>query len=778
MRISERSILAPMTKKSSPSSPKKSPKRRAKGSSKSGKRKSIIRTFFKWCILIGILASIPFAAWVWWLDKQVVARFEGQKWQVPAEVYSAPVVLKDGAPWRKQDLEQLLSDVGYRFGRNSQKVGWAARSQTKVSAHLRSFTDHEGYHPASRRIFSFVNGRLQIQDVSGKRYSVAVLEPQKIGYLYGGNTENRDILVYEQIPKNLIRTLVATEDRDFFEHIGISMTGIARAAFVNLTSGSRRQGGSTLTQQLIKNMFLTSERTYRRKITEVLMALIIEYRYSKEDILTAYVNEVYLAQDGSNALHGFAAASRYFFGRPLNELNIDEQALLVGMVKGPSLYNPRRNPERAKQRRNVVLSLLVEQGLLNADDAAILKKQPLRLANKGRTRSIFGDYLDLVSLQLERDFDQATLSTENLRIYTGLDVRAQRAAMSAMHDQVARLTRERSNLKGLQGAMVVTDRHNGQVRAVVGSADEYYSGFNRALGAVRPIGSLAKPPIYLTAIASGRFTWWDKLQDEPKRFKVGNDIWEPHNYSRKSHGEVPLYMALAKSYNLATIDLASQLGFDRIADTLRQLGVKRPFTMYPSVALGSLELSPFEVARLYQPIASTGQSSELGIVLSVMDQEGKILKRFDRSTDVPFTSAALGVTLQGMTKSPEIGTARAAQAQLPNLRFAAKTGTTNDQRDSWFVGITDDYLSTVWLGQDDNTPMSITGSSGAQWVWIDFAKQLPQTPLTRELPSGADYYQVALDEFKIAADRCDEKIQLPFIQGTQPRDSTGCYWPF
>ncbi|WP_239090302.1 penicillin-binding protein 1B [Marinomonas ostreistagni] len=729
-------------------------------------------------IIIGLLASVPFAAWIWWLDKQVVARFEGQKWQVPAEVYSAPTVLRDGSLWRKADLEALLMDVGYRFGRNSEKVGWAARSQTKVSAHLRAYTDHEGYHPAARRVFSFPNGRLQIQDVSGKRYPYATLEPQKIGYLYGGNTENRDILVYEQIPKSLIQILVATEDRDFFEHMGISITGIARAALVNVTSGSRRQGGSTLTQQLIKNMFLSSERTYRRKITEVFMALLLEYRYSKQDIMTAYVNEVYLAQDGSNALHGFAAASQHFFGRPLNELNIDEQALLVGMVKGPSLYNPRRNPERAQQRRNVVLSLLVEQGRLAATDAAVLKKQPLRLADKGRQRSVFGDYLDLVSMQLERDFDQATLATENLRIYTGLDVRAQRAAMAAMHDQVARLTKERQALKGLQGAMVVTDRLSGQVRAVVGSSDEYYSGFNRALGAVRPIGSLAKPPIYLTAIASGRYTWWDRLQDEPKRFRVGQDIWEPQNYSRKTHGEVPLYVALAKSYNLATIDLASELGFDRIAQTLRQLGVKRPFTMYPSVALGSLELSPFEVARLYQPIASTGVSSELGIVLSVMDQEGKVLKRFDRSTDVPFTQAALGVTLAGMTKSPEMGTARAAQAQLPNLRFAAKTGTTNDQRDSWFVGISDDYLATVWLGQDDNRPMSITGSSGAQWVWIDFAKQLPQNSLQRALPEGANYYQVKTDEFKIAADRCDEKVSLPFIEGTQPRESTSCFWPF
>ena len=767
-------ILRPMTKKASSKTFKSvSTQRKNKG-----KKPSFLKRLSKWLLLLVLLASIPFAVWIWWLDKQVVARFEGQKWQVPSEVYSAPLVLLDGAPWRKQDLEQVLMDYGYRFGKNSQKIGWAARSQTKVSAHLRDYMDHTGYHPASRRIFSFANGTLQIQDVSGKRYRTATLEPQKIGYLYGGNTENRDILVFEEIPKSLIDILTITEDREFFSHFGISFTGIARAAWVNLSSGSRRQGGSTLTQQLIKNMFLTSDRTYSRKITEVFMALLLEYRYSKEDIITAYINEVYLAQEGSSALHGFAAASEYFYGRPLGELNLAEQALLVGMVKGPSIYNPRRHPERAKQRRNVVLDLLYEQGRLTQGNANALKQLPLRVTKEGKRRSVFGDYLDLVSMQLERDFDASALATENLKIYTGLDIRAQKNALAAMQGRVSALEQQKTELRGLQGAMVVTDRLSGQVRAVVGSSDKLYSGFNRALGAVRPIGSLVKPSIYLTAIATGRFTWWDRLEDAPQQFKVGNTLWQPQNYSRTSHGEVPMYEALAKSYNLATIDLASQLGFDRVAQTLKDLGVKRPFTMYPSVALGSLELSPFEVARLYQPLASTGQSAELGVVLSVMDQSGKVLKRFDQSSSVPFTKEALAVTLAGMTKSPEIGTARAAQAQLPGLRFAAKTGTTNDQRDSWFVAITGDYLSTVWLGQDDNAPMNITGSSGAQWVWIDFAKALPQQSLPKALPSGAAYYQVTKDEFEVAADRCDEKVELAFIEGTQPRSSTSCIWPF
>ncbi|WP_369920702.1 transglycosylase domain-containing protein [Marinomonas polaris] len=725
-----------------------------------------------------MVGSIPFAGWVWWLNGQVVSRFEGQKWQVPSEVYSAPVILSSGAPWKKQDLESLLEETGYRFGRNSQNVGWAARSQTKVSAHLRSYVDHLGFHESERRIFSFQDGRLVIQALNGDEIDEARIEPQRIGFLYGGNTESRQILTYDDIPKPLIDILIAVEDQDFYQHWGISPTGIARAALVNLTHGSRRQGGSTLTQQLVKNMYLSSERTYTRKLTEVVMSLLLEYHYSKEAIITAYMNEVYLAQLGSSALHGFAAASQHFFGRPLNELNIDEFALLVGMVKGPSLYNPERSPNRAKDRRNTVLAILKNQGRLSDVDYNSLIKQPIRLADKQKERSVFGDYLDLVAMQLSRDFDETTLATKNLRIYTGVDIRAQRAASLAMQRQVAALEKRDPKLNGLQGAMVVTDRLTGQVRAVVGSSGQHYTGFNRALGAVRPIGSLVKPPLYLSALATGRYTWWTEIEDKKLRFNIGGQVWEPENYDRRTHGVVHLYEAMAKSYNLATVSLAQQIGFDRVGDTLRQLGVKRPFTMHPAMALGALELSPFEVSRLYQPIASQGKSSELGVVLAVMDQKDQLMKRFDQHNDVPFTDALLAVTLDGMTKTPKIGTAKAAQAAFPDLNFAAKTGTTNQQKDSWFVGITGDYSSTVWLGDDNNVPLSITGSSGALKVWVDFTKNVNSRSLPDTLPNGAARYNVLDSKFEIAADRCKDKTPLAFILGTEPKDSTSCFWPF
>ena len=426
---------------------------RKKTSSRKKKESWFKRTFKRIFLLgfyVGLMVTALLSIWAWWLDQELVKSFEGQKWQVPAEVYSAPTILKTGDPWRKDDLANSFKQAGYRFGRNSQEIGWAAKSSTKVSAHLRAFSDHTGSYPAERRIFSFEGGRLHIKNLSGRTIDTAILEPQLIGHLYGGNTESRELLTFEQIPQLLIDSLLAVEDRDFYNHWGISITGIARAMWVNFQSGSRRQGGSTLTQQLIKNMYLTSERSYTRKVREMVMALLLEYRFSKEEILTAYVNEVYLAQRGKQAIHGFAAASKYFFARPLNELSVEEMATLVGMVKGPSLYNPKRSPKRAKERRNVVLALLQQQGFISESGYKRAIKKPIRVIELRESRSLYGDYLDLVAFQLSNDFDRGTLATENLKIYTGLDTRVQQAAVEGMKAQVKTLRRQKADLRDVE----------------------------------------------------------------------------------------------------------------------------------------------------------------------------------------------------------------------------------------------------------------------------------------------------------------------------------------
>lgn len=775
-KTSSASANKPKKSSNATKSKKKSP--RSKKPNKQSWLRRLVKRLFVISFVLTFLAAIPVSIWVWWLDQELVQNFEGQKWQVPAEVYSAPTLLRTGDQWRKQDLEKSLQQAGYRFGRNSQEIGWAARSSTKVSAHLRSFADHTGNYPAQRRIFSFENGLLQIKTVAGKAVASAILEPQLIGHLYGGSAESRILLSYDQIPTRLIDTLLAVEDKDFYQHIGISFTGIARAFWVNLQAGSRKQGGSTLTQQLIKNMYLSSERSYSRKIREVIMALLLEYRFSKQDILTAYVNEVYLAQFGNKAIHGFAAASKHFFARPLNELSIDEMAALVGIVKGPSLYNPKRHPKRAEERRDVVLNLLYQQGFISQSQYRVALNKPLKTRTQAGTRRLYGDFLDLVAFQLSRDFDKATLATESLKIYTGLDTRVQQAVLESMNSQVKALIKSKKGLQDLQGAIVVTDAKNGQVKAILGSSNGHYTGFNRALAAVRPIGSLVKPPIYLEAIANRDFTWLTLLEDDETRFDVDGQIWQPENFDHKYHGYVPMYQALAKSYNLATLDLAYRIGFDEVGEALRRLGVEREFTMFPAVALGAIELSPFEVARLYQPIASAGESSQLGIVASVITSDGEVLKEFRQDTRVPYSKAALATLRDGMRLSAQIGTTRAAQAALPNLVFAAKTGTTNQQRDSWYQGITADYSTTIWLGADDNHPLSITGSSGAQKVWIEMMKRLNPTSLEDVLPNGSEHFQVSASEFKLAADRCDDKLMLPFLEGTEPNDKNFCIWPF
>lgn len=758
-------------------------RKRKPNTSKSRNKKSssfvgLSKKIFLFGLLASVLLAIPFSVWVWFLDKELVASFEGQKWQVPAEVYSAPTILRTGDAWRKQDLANSLKQAGYRFGVNSQQVGWAAQSSTKVSAHLRPFSDHTGTYPPQRRIFSFENGQLHIRDLAGHLIDRAILEPQLIGHLYGGNTENRELLTFEQIPPLLIQTLLSVEDRHFYDHWGISFKGIARAMWVNFQSGQRRQGGSTLTQQLIKNMYLTSERSYIRKIREMVMAVLLEFHFSKEDILAAYVNEIYLAQFGNRAIHGFAAASKYFFSRPLGELNVDEIATLVGMVKGPSLYNPNRSPERARDRRDVVLGLLLQQEVIDTNEYSWALERPIRTVPLKESRSLYGDYLDLVAFQLSKDFSKSALATENLKIYTGLDTRVQQAAVESMKTQVKQLARNKKGLDDLQGAVVVTDAKTGVVKAISGSSDGVYTGFNRALAAVRPIGSLVKPPIYLQGLATKEFTWLTLLEDEAVRFNVDGKIWQPENFDHQYHGMVPMYMAMAKSYNLATLDLAYRLGFESVGEGLRKLGVERSFVMLPSIALGALELSPFEVARLYQPIASAGESAQLGIVASVITAEGEVLKEFNHASHSSYSKPALATIRDGMTMSAQIGTTRAAQAALPNLRFAAKTGTTNQQRDSWYQGITADYSTTIWLGADNNHPLPITGSSGAQRVWIDMMKRLNPQSLETQLPVGVEHFQVDPMEFKLVGNRCKEKVTLPFLRGTEPDSKDQCWWLF
>ncbi|EPM91560.1 penicillin-binding protein 1B, partial [Pseudomonas syringae pv. actinidiae ICMP 18804] len=443
---------------------------------------------------------------------------------------------------------------------------------------------------------------------NGAKLAVARLEPLLIGGLYPKNLEDRILIKLDQAPPYLLDGLVAVEDRDFYHHFGVSPKSIARAIWVNTSQGQMRQGGSTLTQQLVKNFYLTNERSLSRKLTEAMMAVLLEIHYSKQEILEAYLNEVFVGQDGQRAVHGFGLASQYFFSQPLSELKIHQVAMLVGLVKGPSFYNPRRNPERAMERRNLVLDLFEQQGVATPEVVAAAKKLPLGVTKTGTLAdSSFPAFLDLVKRQLREDYRDEDLTEEGLRIFTSFDPILQMKSQAAMDDTFKKLA-GRKGVDEVEAGMVVTNPETGEVQALIGGREAGFSGFNRAIDAVRPIGSLVKPAIYLTALERpSQYTLTSWIADELFQVKgADGQIWKPQNYDRKSHGNIFLYQGLAHSYNLSTAKLGLELGIPTVFKTLAKLGVTREWPAYPSMLLGAGGLSPMEVATMYQTIASGG----------------------------------------------------------------------------------------------------------------------------------------------------------------------------
>jgi penicillin-binding protein 1B len=585
------------------------------------------------------------------------------------------------------------------------------------------------------------------------------------------------LIKLEQVPPYLVETLVAIEDREFFNHFGVSPKSIARAVWVNATAGQVVQGGSTLTQQLVKNFYLTNERSLIRKATEAMMAVLLELHYDKQDILEAYLNEVFLGQDGQRAVHGFGLASQYFFSQPLSELKLEQVALLVGMVKGPTYYNPRRNPERALERRNLILDVLVEQGVITLEQAVAAKQKPLGVTQRGSMAdSSFPAFLDLVKRQLREDYREEDLTEEGLRIFTSFDPILQLKAESALADSLKRLA-GRKGVDQVEAGMVVTNPETGEVQVLIGSRQPRYAGFNRALDAVRPIGSLIKPAIYLAALERpSRYTLTSLLEDQP--FSItGQDgqVWSPQNYDRKAHGTVYLYQGLAHSYNLSSAKLGLELGVPNVLKTLERLGISRKWPAYPSMLLGAGALTPMEVADMYQTMANGGFNTPLRGIRSVLTAEGEPLKRYPYQIQQRFDAGAIYLLQNAMQRTMREGTGRSVYSRLPDsLALAGKTGTSNDSRDSWFAGFSQDLLAVVWLGRDDNGPTPLTGATGALQVWTDFMIKADPLPLDMPLPDNVVQAWVNAASGQGSDPSCPNAVQMPYIRGSEPVPGQAC----
>lgn len=723
---------------------------------------------------------LAFAVFTLYLDFSVRHQFEGKRWALPARVYARPLELYPGVKLSPEQLLTELNLLNYRVADAPLEPGSFRRSGNDIDLMTRAFTFSEGAQNALALHLEFADGHLDtLRDLGNAgTVTLARLDPLRIGSIYPAHNEDRVLVKLDEVPAMLINALVAVEDHKFYTHHGIDPRGMARAIKSTL-SGGPVQGGSTLTQQLVKNFFLTPERTLRRKFTEIIMALLLEMHYSKDEILEAYINEIYLGQDGDRAIHGFGLASQFYFGQPLAHLDTEQAALLVGMVKGPSLYDPRRHAARALERRNLVLSELLRQQYITQEQYVAAKAAPLGVASKapGGTTP-YPAFLDLVHRQLRRDYREEDLRSEGLNIFTTLDPQVQAAAENALARRLPPLEKSRGlPANTLEGAIIVTQAQSGEVQAMVGGRDPRFDGFNRALDARRPIGSLIKPAIYLTALEQpATYTLVTPLDDNRLVWKErGTRDWTPNNYDRQFHGEVPLHQALANSYNVATARLGLSLGIPRVMDTVHRLGVTRELNEYAASLLGANELAPIDVAQMYQTIASGGFQTPLRAIREILTAQGQPLQRYPLSVEQTVQPGPIYLLTTAMQEVVRAGTAQGLQQYLsPELNLAGKTGTTDDLKDSWFAGFSADRVAVVWVGTDDNRPTRLTGASGAMTIWGDMMAKLDPEPLNMPPPENIEMVWIDSESGRRADSACHGAVEWPFIRGSAPTETAPC----
>ena len=726
------------------------------------------------------------------LDFTLRHKFDGKRWSVPARVYARPLELYEGLETTPGTLAAEFKRLHYRLDARVSNPGTYSFQGNHLKFYTRGFDFWDGSEKPMKLELEFNrSGIVSIERTSppddylesgfsqSTHIDLVRLDPLLIGGFFPAHKEDRILIRLDQSPPYLVESLLAVEDRRFYEHMGISFRGIFRALLINVKQLRIAQGGSTLTQQLVKNFYLSNDRTFTRKGLEAIMALLLELHYEKDDILESYLNEVYLGQAGQRGIHGFGMASQHYFGQPYSQLKVHQVALLVGLVKGASYYNPRSHPERALNRRNTVLDLLAEQGVLSKQKTESAKARPLGvIAKPSNSDALFPAFLDLVKRQLKRDYREEDLRTEGLRIFTTLDPMVQikvekqlKKSLTSFHNGYG------DSVKNLQAGLVLTAPQSGEVLALVGGKNPRESGFNRALDAIRPVGSLFKPAIYLTALSDYQhFSLGTIIKDEEFSIPTQEGTeWTPRNFDKISHGEVTLLEALTNSYNQAAASLGLQLGLDNVLQTLTDLGIKRPQPRYPSVLLGAGGLTPLEVTQMYQTLAAGGFSSPLRSIREVLTAQGEPLGRYPLKVKQMFDPEAVYLITQAMQSVMRNGTGKSAYSYLPNeLNIAGKTGTTNNLRDSWFAGFTEDYLAVIWLGLDDNGKTPLTGASGALQVWVAMMQDLKPKSLLSPPPEKIEYVWYNPLQNKRSGKNCSSSMYIPMHEQSIPGEWTNC----
>ncbi|WP_119967957.1 penicillin-binding protein 1B [Shewanella japonica] len=778
-------IKKPTAKKDSS---KKAPAKKAPAKKSSPKKPGVKRvnpkknSRSKWKTLwsftwkLGLIGLVIVSSYGIYLDQIIARKFEGQKWHLPAQVFSRSMAIYPGAAISHPQLLSELKLLGYRKVANPRQVGEFSASSSKIELWRRPFLHPEGDQVAQRVMISFDSqGVSSVQRMSDKRQmAVFHLEPVLLDRILASGGEDRLFVPTEEMPQAIVDALILVEDRSFYEHHGVNPFAIARAAIVNITAGRTVQGGSTLTQQLAKNFFLTSERSIVRKIREALMAIIIDFRYSKDEILEAYLNEVYMGQDKSRGVHGMGLASQFYFGRPIAELTVSQQAFLIAAIKGPSYYNPWRSPERAQNRRDLVLRLLMEDDKLNVEQYKAAVESPLGLRDFNKSvHQKLPAFFAVVKNELRSRYGDSLLQQSGVKVYTTLDPMAQDAAEKAVVSTMKTLD-ERA--KNVQVGMVVTDKYTNGIAAMVGDRVPSFDGFNRAVEIRRPIGSLVKPFVYATALQQGhKYNLASPVADKPITLQNGQGkTWSPQNVDKVFRDEVPLLTAFKNSMNVPTVNVGIEIGVDNVAKTMTSAGWSETIPRYPSMLLGAINGSPYMVAQVYQTIANNGRYRPLSSITAVLDTNNQPLKVSRESATQGLEPATDFLVQYAMNQVVKNGTAKRLGQAFPNVDLAGKTGTSNDSRDSWFAGFDERNVAAIWVGQDDNSKTGLYGSSGAMAVYQAFLKQRPPLGLRMTPVNGVTqgYFDRSTGVAKQAD--CDNVVALPArVDSYNPVDNCG-----
>ena len=746
------------------------------------RRRTVFRVL-SFSFTIFLAAVLVLFAYVY---KQSVGKFQLRRLSLPTRLFADFTPLKAGLPLSADDLLEKLDRLGYRQAQSLNQPGDFVAGKKEIDVYTREFGHPSGAYPAQPVRVTFTPGGIEgVASLKGAHnVENAALEPELLTSILSDQLENRRPVTLDQVPQTLQDAVVVTEDIRFWHHPGVDPIGLMRAVFRNVRAGGVAEGGSTLTQQLVKNYYLTSERTFKRKIVEAFMAVILDAKYSKREILEAYLNDIYLGRNHSISILGVGEASHFYFGKPVAEISPAQAAMIAGMIRSPNNYSPFNNPDKAISRRNTVLELMVRNKKI--DQAAYEQARAEPLPRKPfREKSGLGSipfYVDRVLQEMARDYGIDDVKGRGLAIYTAIDLNAQNLATQTLDANLLALEKSRPNLRRkespLQGVIIHVDVPSGEIRALVGGRNYDQSQFNRALQAKRQVGSLFKPFVFLTAfepsLSNQNITPATLVSDTrlPPMKKYQN--WSPRNYEESYHGTVTVREALEQSMNSASVRIGLAVGIDPILKTAKTLGVQTQLDgANPSILLGAADLPPIEMADAYSTIAREGSRMPLHTVRFVTNDRGTLLSGGDDIKAVQvFPARDAYILINVMRGVLDRGTAAAARRMGFKRAAAGKTGTTNDKRDAWFIGFTPQTLALTWVGFDDNAPTGLAGGEAAVPMWTRYmmAATATQPEIDFGVPNGISFAQVDETSGGLFTPMCpgNTRVNEAFKSGTEP----------